>query len=141
VIYADASFLVALYVRNDNTEEALRVWRRVNEVPLPYNPIHRLEVRNGIRLMAFTREITPEQARRSLRDLDSDLSAGDLVHVPLVWTEVLRRAEMIGNVTFTYGVRALDLVHLAAALESNSSPFLTFDERQAKAGRHLGLGT
>lgn len=39
------------------------------------------------------------------------------------------------------GVRTLDSLHVACALELNAERFWTFDERQAKLAKAVGLGT
>jgi predicted nucleic acid-binding protein len=41
--------------------------------------------------------------------------------------------------TALLGTRTLDTLHVAAALELKSERFLTFDERQAKLAKAIGL--
>jgi len=43
--------------------------------------------------------------------------------------------------TSTLGVRTLDSLHVACALELGAEKFWTFDERQAKLARAVGLDT
>ncbi len=47
--YGDSSFLLSLYCSDSNSEAARRLVVRL-AVPLVFNPFHRLEVRNGLRL-------------------------------------------------------------------------------------------
>jgi predicted nucleic acid-binding protein len=50
-------------------------------------------------------------------------------------------ATLAGEIAETFGVRSLDAVHLASAkrLLIDDLAFITFDLRQAEAGRRLGL--
>lgn len=47
--YADSSFLVSLLTEDTNSAAVKRFMER-NSEPLPFNPLHRLEVRNAGRL-------------------------------------------------------------------------------------------
>jgi len=108
---------------------------------LPFTPWHRLEVRNAIRLAVFQGLIDSRQARTQLRQLDTDLREETLlVHAPVDWTTVLRRAEQIGAAhNETTGCRSSDLFHIAAALEMGTELFLTYDARQKKMALAAGL--
>jgi predicted nucleic acid-binding protein len=137
--YADSSFLVALFARSDHTQAALQIWRKVREVPLPFTPLHRLEVRNAIRRKVFTRETSESSAREALAQLDAAVNL-DLLHLPLSWTEALRECESLGaQLTQKLGVRSYDLLHLASALQTGHDTLLTFDKVQAAAARQLAL--
>jgi len=142
-VYADSSFLVAVYVATAHTPIAFRLWREIGQVPLPFNAMHRLEVRNSIR--RSIRETRPERrldrhsAKLALDALEEDLGE-DLLHQPLNWTDVFRRAEEIGERwTMETGIRAYDLFHLAAAIETRHDTVLTFDGCQAETARKLGV--
>lgn len=138
-LYADSSFLVAVCARNAHTSAALALWRELEETPLPFHPIHRLEVRNAIRRMVFTGDIEAPAARRALDDLAADMG-GDFPHLALNWTDVLRRAEDIGSAhTPDTGLRSMDAFHLAAAMDTGHDTLLTFDGVQAAVARRLGL--
>ena len=138
-VYADSSFLVAVCTRNAHTSAALALWRRLEEVPLPFHPVHRLEVRNAIRHMVFTGDIAPPGARLALDYLDESMGE-DFLHLPLNWSDVLRRAEDItASHTPATGLRSLDAFHLAAAVETRHTVFLTFDEVQGATATALGL--
>ena len=141
IVYADSSFIVAIYVPTD--DDPFPIWRQIGAVPLPFNPIHRLEVRNAIRRRVPQtrpdRHIDHQTAQMALRALERDIST-DFVHQPLVWTDVLRRAEEIGRAyTERTAVRAYDLFHLAAAIETGHDTLLTFDASQGNAARLAGL--
>jgi predicted nucleic acid-binding protein len=139
--YADSSFIVAIYVPGDN--DPFSIWRQIGSVPLPFNPMHRLEVRNAIRRrVTETRpdlHIDHSTAQKALRSLDTDVGS-DLLHQPIAWTSVLRRAEELGaQYVERTSVRAYDLFHLAAAVETGHDAFLTFDHAQGAAASLMGL--
>jgi predicted nucleic acid-binding protein len=139
--YADSSFIVAMYVPGD--DDPFSIWRQVGSLVLPFNPMHRLEVRNAIRRRVHEtrpdRHVDQQTVREALRALDADVGI-DLVHQPIVWTDVLRRAEELGaQYVERTSVRAYDLFHLAAALETGHDVLLTFDQAQAATARLTGL--
>ncbi len=50
-----------------------------------------------------------------------------------------RTAELSQMHTPVFGTRALDVLHIAIALELHATEFWTFDERQAKLAQAVGL--
>ena len=138
--YADASFIVALYLQQESSKAATAFMQRHGE-PLPFTPWHRLEVRNAIRLSVFHGLIDASQSKSQLKQLDVDLQDETLlVHTPIDWVAVLREAENLGaGKSETLGCRSGDLFHVAAAVELGCDQFLTFDERQKKMAKAAGL--
>lgn len=139
-VYADSSFLVALYLPREQSPAAAAFMREHGRA-LPFTPWHRLEVRNAIRLAVFQGLIDSRQARIQLKQLDADLREETLiVHTPVDWTTVLRRAEQFGAAhNESTGCRSSDLFHIAAAVEMGAELFLTFDVRQKKMAEAVGL--
>ena len=88
--YADSSFLVSLIVDDANSAAARRFMLKHQEA-LPFNPLHRLEVRNGIRLRVQRKELAVAGRNLALRQIADDLTEGLFVHLPMPWTEALRR--------------------------------------------------
>ena len=139
--YADSSFIVAIYLPSD--DDPFPIWRQIDSLALPFNPMHRLEVRNAIRRrVADTRadrHIDHRTAQLALRALDHDLGT-DFIHQPIVWSNILRCAEDVGRqYTERTALRAYDLFHLAAAIETGHDTLLTFDSTQADTARLVGL--
>jgi len=139
--YADSSFIVAVYLPSD--DDPFPVWRAIGSLPLPFNPIHRLEVRNAIRRRVretrLDRRIDHHTARLALRAMEDDLGR-DFIHQPIVWNDTLRRAETLGaQYAETTALRAYDLFHLAAAIETGHDTLLTFDRAQAETASLAGL--
>jgi predicted nucleic acid-binding protein len=108
--------------------------------PLPFTPFHRHELRTGLRLRVFRREITAEQRKLAFAEVESDLADEILVHTAIPWTDVFRHAEELSEQhTESLGVRSFDLMHVAMARTLEAKEFLTFDNRQASLAKAAGL--
>ncbi len=142
--YADASFLVSLYLRDRNSAAAASLVQKPR-LALPLTSLQRHELRNALRLAVFrTREapvpVTELDARNALAQIDADLLTGNLVDVALPWTETMAEAERLGKgYTMTLGVRGMDLLNVAAAVATKAQVFLTFDGRQTALAKAAGL--
>lgn len=114
---------------------------RQHGATLPFTPWHRLEVRNAIRRAVFHHVIDSNQGRTQLRQVEADLRAETLiVHTPIDWVTVLRGAEKLGAMhNEAIGCRSADLFHIAAAVELGAGHFLTFDGRQERMAKAVGL--
>ena len=141
IVYCDSTFVIGLYVAIDtHSLAALKQWERLGCPQLLFTPLPRLEVRNAVRQFEFTSDLKAHQVKEVFRNLEQDLADGTLVHENLDWTNTLRQAEQIGSThTRTTGVRAMDLLHVAAAVELSADMFLTFDERQFRTAKAAGL--
>ncbi|MBM3835699.1 MAG: type II toxin-antitoxin system VapC family toxin [Verrucomicrobia bacterium] len=118
IVYAGASFLVAVYAPEADSVTALK-WLQDSREPLHFTPLHRHEVRNGIRLRAFRGEITSEQCKQAFEEIESDLADNILAHVPVPWTNTFRAAENLGALyTQKVGVRSFDLLQVGLALRT-----------------------
>lgn len=138
-LYADTSFLVAAYSPEVDSPKAVACFQRLRD-PLPFTPFHRHELRAGIRLRVFRREITVEQRKAAFRIIDSDLEDNVLVHTTISWTDAFRESERLAAAhTEVLGVRSFDLLHVGTALAFGATEFLTFDARQAALAKAAGL--
>lgn len=142
--YADASFLVSLYLRDANSAAAAAFVKRQRQ-PLALTALQRHELRNALRLAVFRTKthsvpVTEADARTALAQIDADLTSGNLVESALQWSEAMSAAERIGGAhTMTLGVRGMDLLNVAAAVATKSRVFLTFDVRQRAVAQAAGL--
>lgn len=142
--YADASFLVSLYLRDRNSAAAVALVQKVR-LALALTSLQRHELRNALRLAVFRTNgmpaaVTELEARNALAQVDSDLSSGNLVEVALPWADTLVEAERLGRAyTMTLGVRGMDLLNVAAAVTTKARTFLTFDGRQRAVAQAAGL--
>jgi predicted nucleic acid-binding protein len=139
-VYADSSFIVALYLQQPSSATSVAFMQRHGE-PVPFTPWHRLEVRNAIRLAVFNRMIDLSQSKTQLKQMDADLRDETLlVHTPVDWVAVLHQADKLGEAyAEDFGCRSSDLFHVATALDFGFELFLTFDERQKKVAKAAGL--
>lgn len=107
---------------------------------LPLTSFGAFELKNAIRAAVVRRSATEMEARRVLALIQQDTVSGLLVPTACDWEAVYREAERLSERhTLTGGHRALDVLHVAAALILGCSDFLTFDQRQAELARHAGL--
>jgi predicted nucleic acid-binding protein len=137
--YADTSFLARIYTPHADSTKALTWMQRAREA-LPFTPLHRHELRNAVRLRVFRREITVEQRKEALGQVDADLADAILAHTTIPWTDTFREAENLAAAhTETLGVRSFDLLHVALAITLGATEFLTFDARQAILAEAAGL--
>ncbi len=140
--YADSSFLVSLYRKDDNQDAANDFMAR-NRPVLAFSLLNRIELRNALRNALSFGEITEQDSRAAFRQLETDLRGGIFVHLPVDWTQVFRRADELSE---KYAAREgqrtidlLDLLHVAIALECGATTFLSFDKRQRKLAQAAGL--
>jgi len=139
--YADSSFIVSLYLPEPQRTERATAYMGKHREALPFTPQHRLEVRNAIRLLVWSKKISAVDRSRAYREIEEDLDAEIfLVHTGLNYTDTYRRADKIGAAhNEKIGCRSADLFHVAAALELGFKEFLSFDEKQCEIARAVGL--
>ena len=138
-VYADPSALAKLYLHEPESR-AVAGWRGRLGGSLAVSLFGRLELVNAIGLAANRRLISKTVHKAALAALDDDFAQGRCVLVDPVWRAALRRVEEISRErTAVSGCRSLDILHIASALTLKRRYFLTFDLRQQKLARALGL--
>jgi predicted nucleic acid-binding protein len=138
-IYADTSFFVSLYLSDRHSGEAER--RMASKPRIWFAPLHRVEWMHAIAQHVFRKEMSALEARRTQGELARDVGSGLWVKVDLpesVWETCAELARRHGP---RLGMRTLDSLHVAAALELGAKFFWTFDERQARLAAVAGLQT
>ena len=137
--YADSSFLVSIY-RADDNQEAAHAYMAGNSPTLGFSPFNRIELRNALRNAESFGEMTPQDRREAFLQIEEDLQDGILVHSPVNWTDVFRRADELSETHAAVdGQRTIDLLHVAIALELGATTFLSFDKRQRRLAKAAGL--
>ena len=136
-IYADTSFFVSLYVKDTHSITADQMLRG-GERPL-ITPLHVAEWTHAIVQHVFRRQMTMAEADRLHRDFHDDCAARiwQTISVPETALEVC--ADLGRRYGPKLGVRTLDSLHVACALELNTKRFWTFDDRQKKLAKAAGL--
>jgi predicted nucleic acid-binding protein len=137
--YADSSFLFSLVAKDSRTSEAA-AYMIGAAVALSFTPLHRIELRNALRNAVGRGELTEQICRRAFALIDEDLRDGVLIHAPVEWTNVFRKADdLSAKQAGREGQRTIDLLHVAIALEGGVETFLSFDKRQRKLALAAGL--
>jgi predicted nucleic acid-binding protein len=138
-IYADTSFFVSLYLPDRHTSE---VERRLSSRPsLWMTPLHVAECTHAIEQHVFRKAITRSEADRALQRFHGYRAQNLWREVPVPDRAFEVCAELAHRNAARLGVRTLDTLHVACALELKTEHFWTFDERQAKLATAVGLKT
>jgi predicted nucleic acid-binding protein len=138
-VYADSSFLVSSYVQDSHAAEFLQ---RISMRPsIRVTPFHNAEVAHAIFMHVFLHKLSREAALRAWNEFEQDSAAGVWIPVNLperTWETSIDLARKHGP---RLGIRTLDSLHVACALELGAERFWTFDERQARLAQAVGLDT
>jgi predicted nucleic acid-binding protein len=136
--YADASFLFSLYAIDAHSRSAAKLLRRAKP-PLLLSELTQAEFVNALRLSQHRHQLSAEEAEELDRIFHQDIRAGVLVVRALGLAVFARAMELSREHTPGLGVRTLDILHVASAITLGAKTFLTFDQRQAKLARKIGL--
>ena len=104
-------------------------------------PFNRAELSVAIYRQVFLKCAAAEEARQAFRNFEIDCENGiwNIVELPVrAWDTT---TELARKFALTLGVRTLDSLHVACALEIMAERFWTFDERQARLAEAVGLNT
>ena len=139
IVYADTSFQVAAYIVDVHSPAVVN---RMVKMPQVYlTPFSRSEIANAIHRQAFTGQLSLPEVQRAWQSFKSDCEVGVWQSVPFpspAWETCIDIARKLGP---TLGVRTLDSLHGACALELKAQKFWTFDDRQARLAEAVGLDT
>ena len=139
--YWDSSAVRCLYA-HDSHSAALAVWRHRHPGAVDVTRFGRMEVINAIAGAVFRAEIEAAAGERALATLAEDFQEGELRLVDLLWRAALERAaELSRTHTPKLGTRALEVLHIACALELGARALVTYEARQAALARAAGLKT
>jgi predicted nucleic acid-binding protein len=138
-IYADSSFITSLYVLDAHLPEARRRMAQRPSVWLTH--LNQTEVTHAISQYVFRGVISTSEGGRVYSNFQKDCAQGiwSWINLPeKIWASSIDLARRYGPVL---GVRTLDSLHVACALELKAQKFWTFDERQARLAEAVGLET
>ena len=136
--YADSSFIVSLYANDANHRRAADHAASWQAAPLlPLTPFGRFELQNTLR-----RVLVPFQAASIVRNIQADEKRGVFLARLLESYRWMQMADALSK-QYVWGTktRALDVLHVSAALIHGCGVFLTFDSNQGAFARLVGLQT
>lgn len=125
-LYVNSSALVKRYANEPDADVAEDLLS--SDPSLVTGRLTLVEVRRN--LVRLLNEANATAARAAFEAVFAALTVVELNEA------TCERAASIAEIT---GVRTLDALHLAAAQRAGATAFLTFDLRQAQAGRTLGM--
>ncbi len=136
-IYADSSFFVSLYVPNQHFKKAQGLVPRHAEIW--FTPLHRAEWAHAVAQHLLHGRISDAQAQIIRDHLERDRQSRFWMEVD--WPEMAfeRCIQLVQQFGSRVPMGTLDTLHVACALELGAERFFTFDERQAKLARAVGL--
>jgi predicted nucleic acid-binding protein len=139
VTYADSSFLVSLYIADGNTTSANKFIHE-NPQSICLTNFSKSEVHHAIRMLVFRGNIPHDVMTRGLLYFEHDQQEGLYTSIPFNAEDLFQKAAQLSNRhALEFGVRYLDMLHIASALLINAKRFLTFDARQGKLAKAVGL--
>lgn len=139
MIYADTSFQISVYIVDLHTVSALG--RLATRPRICLTPFSRSEVANAIYRQAFIGRLSLAESMRAWQSFENDCAAGVWEIFPFPNRAWETCADLARQYAPTLGVRTLDSLHVACALELRAERFWTFDERQARLAEAVGLNT
>jgi predicted nucleic acid-binding protein len=139
MISADSSFFVSLYLVDQHSKEA---WRRVSSNPVVWlTSLNRVEVAHAVFAHVFWKKITLFQAEKVMGNFQRSFDNHIWRPAEIPMGAFDRSVDLARQLGATLGIRTIDSLHVACALELKSAKFWTFDERQARLAQAVGLDT
>jgi len=138
MIYLDASIVFSLYCADRNSVFAASLIAAAR-APLILSSLCEFEAVNAFSLCVFREEIVEREALGARYKLDMNIESGAYLLRPLPESAFARAKSLAQRITPSTGVRAADLLHIAAALELGAKTIYTLDQKQHKAAQAVGL--
>ncbi len=136
-IYVDTSFFVSLYLPDGHSTVADR---RMAERPRIWlTPLHRAEWAHALSQHIFHRKISTRESQQVFRNFERDRRLGLWAEVSFPEMAFEASVELARRHVARLGVRTLDSLHVASALELKADAFWTFDDQQAKLAGAVGF--
>jgi predicted nucleic acid-binding protein len=128
---------VSLYVTDQNSPEARRLI--LSAPSLPFTPLHKAEWTHVISHHVFRSQLSTGEADRMHAKLEEHILSGRWLAVPVPEKAFNVCAELARLHGPKLGMRTLDSLHVACALELEAEQFWTYDERQSKLAKAQGF--
>jgi predicted nucleic acid-binding protein len=138
-IYADTSFFVSLYLTDQHSHEAQG--KLAPALALWLTPLHVAEWTHAVEQHVFRKLLSRGKAEDFHERFHQHRREGVWIEVAFPETAFNLSAQLARRHAARLGLRTLDTLHVASALELGAEQFWTFDERQKKLARATGLKT
>lgn len=138
-VYADSSVLVSLYIEDAHSKAAERLLSSGERIW--FTSLHYAECAHALAQQVFYRNLSAGDAQDAYDELEKDWKTDVWVVVPTPETSFERCAHLARRYGPEIGMRTLDTLHVACAVELKAERFWTFDERQRKLAKAVGLKT
>ena len=138
-IYADTSFLVSLYIPDNHSPEAEH--QMASNPAMWLTPLHVAEWTHAVEQQVFRGVAARAEADIVYEQFQQHRESGLWIEVALSDSVFELCAQLARGYAARLGVRTLDTLHVASALELRAESFWTFDDRQKKLVRAVGLKT
>jgi len=135
--YADTSVVVCLYVPDVHSPQAHQHMARHPKVWL--TPLHQAEFAHVVAQQIFQRRISAVEAMRAYDSFEDDRRIGLWLASAMPEAVFELVVDLARRHVARLGCRTLDTLHVACALELGAQQFLTFDQRQEKLAKAVGL--
>ncbi len=138
MIYLDSSTVFSVQGRDANTNTAIALLKSAGET-LALTQLCEVEFANALCLRMFRKEISRDEAAGSIADLEQNIRMGVYELLPFPDSAFTRAKVLAQLLTPSIGVRSVDLLHVAAAMELGATTLYTFDVKQHRTARAAGL--
>ena len=139
-LYADTSWWLGYKCRRDTQHAAaLSLFDHEPDAEVLW-PWQRVEVLNGFCQAERAGLLAKSESRQIIRLLEQEVRLGYWPHVEFDWTAAVRTAgELRAEHSLKMVVRAMDLFHVAIAIEVAADALLSFDDDQIALAEAAGL--
>jgi predicted nucleic acid-binding protein len=138
--YSDASYLVSAFGEDSNTPAAKRWLRQCPDFPILITRLTILEAETALRAAVADGRLTHEKMQAAMADIHRSVLEGHLQRKEVPhhqWFPQGHRVSM--HATTGCVCRALDVLHVAAAVLLKAKGMLTFDKHQRELAKAEGL--
>ena len=137
--FADASFLVSLFARDENGPKAWKWFQEANAILIASRLVY-FEAENSIRALVVAGKCKAQKANNALEEMKRARLEGiiELREIPVRRLyPAAHRLSVYHTLERTFG--AMDIIHVATALELGAKTFVSFDTRQRELAEAEGL--
>jgi hypothetical protein len=138
--YSDASYLVSAFGEDSNTLEAKRWLRQCADFPILITRLTVLETETALRAAVADGRLTQEKMQAAMADIHRSVLEGHFQRKDVPHHQWFPQGHRISMHATTGCVcRALDVLHVAAAVIVKAKGMLTFDKHQRELAKAEGL--